>query len=552
MQIHNLKQGEKDWHEFRANHFGASEAAAMLGLSKYLSRNDLLLFKKTGKSKEYSDYVQKNILDYGHGVEAKAREILESDLDDELYPVTCSDGNLSASCDGLTIDGHIAFEHKQYNASLADFIVTNNNLPDSHMPQCQQILLVTGAQKVIFVCSDGTENNLVKIEVYPDKSWFDRIESGWAQFKKDLEMYETKKLAEKPQAAAVMQLPALSIQIKGEVTVSNLPQFKAAADEFIANIRTELKTDEDFVNAEETVKFCDETEKKLESAKASAIGQTASIDELMRAIDFIKESIRTKRLTLEKLVKTQKESIKTKIIDDAFRVCSQHSSDIAREFQQVNFNGLITFLSRQNFETACKNKRTLASLHNAVDTEVAAIKIKLNDLTMIVRKNLAHLPDDLSLFRDLQSIITKHEDDFKLLVESRLAEQKRKEEEAALRAAAEVKAAEERGRAQALADQERERIAAEQEQRRIAEASERMRQQKESETKRIESLPTDIKSVLADEKKQAELIVLGINDSQDKLIGFKKWWSDVGKNITGDRMFLAESAWEAAKNESAK
>ena len=442
MQTHNLVQGSKEWNEFRANHFGASEAAAMLGLSKQLSRNDLLLYKKTGKSKEYSDWVQENILDYGHEVEALARELLESELGDELYPVTCSDGMmLSASCDGLTIDGHIAFEHKQYNAELADFIVANGTLPDTHMPQCQQILLVTGAEKVIFVCSDGTINNRVKIEILPDQQWLDRIQKGWNQFEKDLADFVPREIAEKPEPAAIMQLPALSIQIKGEVTVSNLPEFKQAAETFIASIKTDLATDDDFANAEATVKFCDETEKKLESAKAAAIGQTASIDELMRTIDFIKESIRSKRLTLEKLVKTQKESIKTKIIDDAYKLCAQHQSSIAAEFPRLNFAALAN-LSRQVFETACKNKRTLASLHNAVDTEVALIKIRLDDLARIIRKNIAHLPEDLSLFRDLQSIVTKSEDDFKLLVESRLAEQKRKEEEAAQRAIAEAKARE--------------------------------------------------------------------------------------------------------------
>ena len=110
MQTHNLVQCSQEWHKFRAKHFGASEAAAMLGLSKQLSRNDLLLYKKTGKSKEYSDWVQANILDYGHEVEALARELLESEIGDELYPVTCPDGiMLSSSCDGLTIDGHVAF-----------------------------------------------------------------------------------------------------------------------------------------------------------------------------------------------------------------------------------------------------------------------------------------------------------------------------------------------------------------------------------------------------------------------------------------------------------
>jgi len=506
MQTHNLRQGSQPWHEFRYNYRGASEACSMLGLPGPINRNDLLLYKKTGKSKEYSEWVQKNILNYGHEVEAKARAILEAELDDELYPVTCSRGKLSASCDGLTIDGHIAFEHKQYNASLADFIATNNTLPDSHMPQCQQILLVTGAQKVIFVCSDGTENNRVMIDVFPDKAWFDRIESGWEQFDKDLETFEPKEFADKPQAAAIMQLPALSIQIKGEVTVSNLPQFKDAAETFIARINTDLKTDEDFVNAEETVKFCDETEKKLESAKAAAIGQTASIDELMRTIDYIKDQLRTKRLFLEKLVKSQKESIKTNIINDAYKLCADHQTSIALEFKNINFASLAN-LSRQSFETACKNKRTLASLHNAVDTEVAAIKIKLDDLARVIRTNLTHLPDDLSLFRDLQSIITKHEDDFVLLVESRLAEQKRKEEEAAQRAIADAKAREEAESARQAAAQERERIAA---------------------LNAVQKSPEPVSQI---EPQKPQNTVQEIAKQPTKLSEFDMWWFEIGKEL---------------------
>jgi len=497
MQILKLIQGDLEWHSFRQTHFGASEAAAMLGLSRQLIRNDLLLYKSTGKSKEYSDWVQKNILDYGHEVEAKARELVEKEIDDDLYTVTCSEDLLSASCDGLTMDGLIAFEHKQYNKELVDFIDNNETLPDSHMPQCQQILMVTGAKKLIFVCSDGTENNRSIIEIFPDQVWFDRIKSGWNQFKNDLANFRPKELAEKPEPEAIMQLPTLSIQIKGEVTVSNLPQFKEAAETFIARINTDLKTDEDFVNAEETVKFCDETEKKLESAKSAAIGQTASIDELMRTIDYIKDHLRTKRLFLEKLVKSQKESIKNKIIEDGFVQCEQHVDAIHNEFKNISFGALAkTVGNRHNLEQACKNKRTLASLHNAVDTEVAAIKIKLDDLARVIRKNLTHLPEDLSLFRDLQSIITKPEDDFKLLVESRLAEQKRKEEEAQQRAALEVKAAEERGSAKAAAAAERERLAKENEERRIQEA-------KESEEKRLEQ---DAKSKAESDARIAEQI----------------------------------------------
>lgn len=492
MQILKLIQGSPEWHSFRQTHFGASEAASMLGLSKQLSRNDLLLYKSTGKSKEYSDWVQKNILDYGHEIEAKARELFEKEIDDDLYTVTCSEDFLSASCDGLTMDGSIAFEHKQYNKELVDFIDTNERLPDTHMPQCQQILMVTRAKKVIFVCSDGTENNRSIIEIFPDQSWFDRIRAGWNQFKIDLANFQPKELAEKPEPEAIMQLPTLSIQIKGEVTVSNLPQFKEAAETFISNIKTDLKTDEDFVQAEATVKFCGDTEARLDAAKAQAIGQTASIDELMRTIDHIKESIRQKRLTLEKSVKSQKESIKTSIMGDGFKLCMQHVMQLEVELKPIIFQKLADdVVTRQRFEAACKNKRTLASLHNAVDTEVAAIKIKLDELAGIVRRNLRHLPEDLSLFRDLQSIITKPEDDFKLLVESRLAEQKRKQEEAEQRAIAaaqehirlekeaETKRIEQEEKSKQAAAAERERLAKENEEKRIQEA-------KESEAKRLE------------------------------------------------------------------
>lgn len=482
MQTHNLIQGNQDWVEFRATHYGASETAAMLGLSKQLSRNDLLLFKKTGKSKEYSDWVQKNILDYGHEVEDTARVITETTLDTDLFPVTCSSELLSASCDGLTFDGMTAWEHKQWSEGLVKYITDNGTVPDTHMPQCQQILLVTGAKELIFTVSDGTENKRISCPVAPCKEWFDRITAGWDQFTRDLETFEPKEFADKPEPEAIMQLPALSIQIKGEVTVSNLPQFKAAADTFIANIKTDLKTDEDFVNAEATVRFCGETEDKLEAAKAAAIGQTASIDELMRTIDHIKESIRQKRLTLEKAVKSQKDKIKEEIIDDACMLCEHHVDAIHDELIKfVNFGNHAhpAIWSRRNFETACKNKRTLSSLHNAVDTEVAAIKIKLDDLARVIRKNLTHLPEDLSLFRDLQSIVTKSEDDFKLLVESRLAEQKRKEEEAKKRAEEAIKEAEERGRAQAAAAAERERIVKENETKRIQE-------EKDAQAKRAE------------------------------------------------------------------
>ena len=48
MKVHKLIQGSPEWHQFRLAHYGASEAAAMLGLSAKVTRTELLQAKKTG------------------------------------------------------------------------------------------------------------------------------------------------------------------------------------------------------------------------------------------------------------------------------------------------------------------------------------------------------------------------------------------------------------------------------------------------------------------------------------------------------------------------
>ena len=42
MITHSLKQGSKEWHEFRARHFAASDAPAMMGVSPHKTRSELL------------------------------------------------------------------------------------------------------------------------------------------------------------------------------------------------------------------------------------------------------------------------------------------------------------------------------------------------------------------------------------------------------------------------------------------------------------------------------------------------------------------------------
>lgn len=419
-KLEKLDQGSDAWLQFRLEHNGASEAAAMLGISKKVKRNELLKIKKTGIAKEFSDWVQVNILDNGHVVEAMARPLIEEIIGDELYPATYSLGRLSASCDGLTMVGSDAFEHKQWNTDLAAS-VRNGILPDEFQPQCQQIIHVTGADRVAFVVSDGTKNNFEWMWVYPDQTLIEKIVKGWAQFDKDLESFEVVEYAEKPKAEPVKALPALSIQIKGEVSLSNLPRFKEAADQFVAQIKTDLETDQDFADAEANVKFLDEAEKSLEQAKKTALSQTADIDELMRTIDHIKESMRTKRLSLDKLVKSKKEQIKANIVTKGHESLAAHINDLNAEIKPVVLS------IRGNFAEAIKNKRTVASLHDAVDTELSRCKIEADSQAALIRRNLALLnetaPSQKALFADLSTLALKAHEDFAAVMHNRLADE---------------------------------------------------------------------------------------------------------------------------------
>jgi predicted phage-related endonuclease len=452
-EIHNLLQGSDEWHVFRFNHHGASEAAAMLGLSKKVTRTELVRMKATGLAKEFSDWVQENILDYGHEVEALARPFAEKILADDLYPVTCSLGAESASCDGLNMAESIGFEHKQWNADLAASVAAGV-LPEDHVPQVQQQLMVTGAEKWMFMVSDGTEDNMVWMWVYSDAAWFDRIRAGWEQFDVDVANYTQVDHAVKPEAMPATALPALVVQTEGKVVSSNLMIYQKAAEKFLGTIKTDLQDDQDFADAEYNVKFCGEAEAKLELAKAAALAQTSTIDEVLRTVDHIKAQFRAKRLELEKLVKTRKEQIKETILNEGKREYTEHVANLEKEIAPLRLS-----LPQPDFAGAMKSLRTLASLHNAVNTTLANAKVAAGQQAADYRAKQAWCKEHAAgyghLFMDMAQIIGKAMDDFQLVVTTRiekhLAAEKQKEEALRAQIAAQEKAKAEAAAAERLA-----------------------------------------------------------------------------------------------------
>lgn len=429
---HNLIQGTSEWAEHRRSHYNASDASAMLGLSTYKSRNDLLAEKATGLVKEVPENVQR-IFDEGHRFEAEARPIAELIIGDELYsPILSIEINelkLSASFDGLTLLEDLAWEHKTLNAKLEKSL-SKGEIPEEYKPQLEQQLLVSGAKKCLFMASKGTEESMLYVWYKSDPTMRQALIDGWKQFEKDLANFEVKEAAPKVQAEYIPSLPALRVQINGAVTESNLSAYRETALAFISNINTDLVTDQDFANAENTIKFCKNAEKELAQVKRNALAQTASIDDLFRTVDDLSEAMRQKRLEIDKLVKQRKDFIRLTIMTDVKQrlqnlweeLVMDCSKQVVPEFCPVNIDVM----------EAMKGKKTLDSLQNAAESELARASIEAEKLAERFETNLAlfdeEAPHCQSLFRDLNDLIYKEPEDFKAVVLLRVAEYEAEQE----------------------------------------------------------------------------------------------------------------------------
>jgi predicted phage-related endonuclease len=430
MKIHNVAQGSEAWHALRANYFTASEAPAMMGASKQIKRTELLHAKKTGLDRDVSWWVQKNLFDKGHEAEAMARPILEARIGEDLFPIVGTEGDLLASLDGATMLGEILFEHKMWNEQLAAD-VRAGNLDPHYYWQLEQQLLVSGAEKVIFVCSDGTEQNFVSMEYMPVPGRAATLVAGWKQFQADLADYIPAEVVLEAVGKTPETLPALRIEVTGMVTASNLEQFKAHSLAVFGSINTELETDQHFADAEKTVKWCGDVEERLEAAKQHALSQTESIDALFRTIDEISAEARAKRLMLDKLVKARKLSIREDIVMDAAKALQAHIDQI---------NTSLAGKARMpavpaDFAGAIKGKKSISSLRDSADSELARAKIAASQIGDSIRTNLASLDelaaDHLFLFNDVQQLVMKANDDLVALIKVRISEHQKAEEQKA-------------------------------------------------------------------------------------------------------------------------
>ena len=460
MKIINLTQGSHEWHAHRANHFNASDAPAMMGESSYKTRSQLLHEHKTGITPDIDPATQRRF-DDGHRFEALARHIAEGIVDDELYPCVGVEGQLSASFDGLTMDESVCFEHKTLNATLKA-CANASELPAQYRIQMEQQLMVSGAAKCLFVASKwDDEDNLidsVKFWYESNPTLAQQIADGWVQFEKDLAEYVPVFAAvEMVTAEPIMDLPMVSVQVKGELTASNLKDVTPMFDQFLDNAIVTLETDEDFAQAEAEAKVGCAAAKQCLAVNEQVIGQMLSVSEVTRTMTHYAELFNACALRQEKAVKEQKEFKKTAAKSERDALYAAHIASLNAELSPVVIE--LAASDKPDFVGAMKNQRMLSSIYNKLDTELARAKIAADAVARKVRENLAYLAEHAGdyrfLFNDLQQVAQKSNDDFSALVSVRLTEHK-----AAEAAKAEAQRAQIQREEQAKAEREAQAVVA--------------------------------------------------------------------------------------------
>ena len=430
---HSVTQGSADWLSLRAKHFTASELSAAAGKSKYQSRQALIKAKATGIVEEVGASTQR-LFDAGHAAEAAARPIVEAMLGEDLFPVTMSceiDGlPLLASLDGITMLGDIIWENKLLNESLKSS-VQQGKLDDHYALQVEQQLMVSGATKCYFTTSDGTEAGTFGMWYESNPDIRAQIVPIWKQFAEDVKNHIHVEAKAAPVAEAIEDLPALTVQLVGQVTSSNLATFQTVVMERIKAINTTLVTDNDFATADKMVKFLDDGEKRLELVKSQALAQTASIDELFRTIDAISAEARAKRLELDKLVKVRKESLKAELVAAAAAAVKAHYDAINATLGQYRISPPQSL--QMDLGAAIKGKKTISSMRDALDAAAAAAKIDASQTAERIRANVklidAHA-DHAGLMPDAVSLAhSKTPEDLENLVAARIAEHEKQEAE---------------------------------------------------------------------------------------------------------------------------
>lgn len=173
-----LIQGTPAWHNHRLKHRNASETAAVMGLSPWLTPYKLWEIK-TGRAVQETTYPMQR----GIELEPKAREAYELMTGRTMEPVVVTDGEYSASLDGVSFNEDLVLEVKcplKGKESETWKMAAMGLVEPWYQVQVQHQLMVAGVMAADFWVFDGQHG--ICVEVLRNKDDFQDIHEAWDKF----------------------------------------------------------------------------------------------------------------------------------------------------------------------------------------------------------------------------------------------------------------------------------------------------------------------------------------------------------------------------------
>jgi len=191
--IEGMQQNTPEWHNFRKNHIGASEAPYIMGISPYVTPYQLWC-RKLGFM---PDAEMTSAMQRGHDLEPIALAAFEKEMGLFMTPVVLISRTvdwMSASLDGLDLDGKIAVEIKCPNRETHQ-IALNGKVPDKYIYQLQHQMMVLNVDLMYYFSFDGQKG--VALEVTRDDSLCEALFLHEQRFWSSIQNFEPPELNER-------------------------------------------------------------------------------------------------------------------------------------------------------------------------------------------------------------------------------------------------------------------------------------------------------------------------------------------------------------------
>lgn len=172
---------------------GSSDAPIIKKVSPWTTPYQLWEQRVTGKERAITPAMQRGI-----DLEEPARKCFERKMGVYVFPKAIKHPDINwmtATLDGIDLDGKIAVEIKCGGSTGHHFVEVNKKVPDVYYPQVQHQMEVAGLDGMYFFSFDGQDG--VIVEVQKDQKYIDQMKIEEAAFWKCLLEMEPPELMER-------------------------------------------------------------------------------------------------------------------------------------------------------------------------------------------------------------------------------------------------------------------------------------------------------------------------------------------------------------------